>query len=354
MGLRKRIFKRKVLILSFIGVCFLSGCGQEYGSGPLSEAADNRVTEENDINYSENMAETEEDEEEDALETAVNMKEEYIRYNGNDEIDLLRAMHRCASDGEKIYLAYGEPDLYVMPMGADEHSRVYIDNPKEMDICHVAMDPYGRIHLLAADSDGDEWFIWRLDESGQIDKEIDISSHIETKQVPLWFLIDKEGNYYFQWMMNRNGIIIDSEGGLMHSFSPESLEIRWIYEAEAGRDGFIYLVYGDQSDTLKIGALNMETCSIKKEESSFAFPGNETFSEMSMGTDTDFLLFSPYSGIWAYDKEKGILENRKTISDLNIPQDTYFWPLTFLTDGRLLLLERTENEVHLKYIPAGE
>lgn len=222
-----------------------------------------------------------------------------------DGIDLSRAVHRCVSDGKNIYLAHGGPDLYVMPIGTDGHSPANIDNPDEMDICNIALDTYGRIHLLMAGQDNEKWFICRLDENCHVDKTIDISAYFETKHMPLWFLIDKDGTYYFKWAISRNGIVVDSEGVLKHRFTG--------------------------------------------------------------GTDTNLLLLSPYSGVWAYDYENGIMENRVPLSEIGFDPNTEFYPLTFLPDGRLILLGKTVNnnpidgvgdenfkDWLLKYIPAGK
>ncbi|MDE7224065.1 MAG: hypothetical protein K2O34_09825, partial [Acetatifactor sp.] len=118
--------------------------------------------------------------------------------------------------------------------------------------------------------------------------------------------------------------------------------------------GRIYLVYRDRDEKLEIGEFDVENCTIKREAAPLCFSGDEVFSEMSSGTDTNLLLFSPYSGVWAYDHEKGILENRVPLSDIGVTRDANFSPLTFLPDGRLLLLERSRNDTYLRYIPAGK
>jgi hypothetical protein len=79
------------------------------------------------------------------------------------------------------------------------------------------------------------------------------------------------------------------------------------------------------------------------------------------------LLFSPYSGVWVYDNEQEFLENRVPLSDIGFGLDTEFWPLSFLPDGRLLLLGQTVDTDHadnveadstkpmiLKYIPVSK
>lgn len=362
---RKRFIFGRVFILLLIGIFVLSGCRQS--DNPLAEIVDTDFTEteeekKTDSNFMITQDSSKDEENNELsealpkpLEVPVNTQAEEIQYTMEDDIEPLRALHRCIADGENIYLVYGEPDLYIMRIGADEHNRANIDNPEGLDVCNVAMDTYGRIHLLMADPNGDEWVIWRLDEDYQIEKEMDITAYFETKQVPLWFLIDKDGIYYLQWVMNRDGIILDSEGKLKQRFTLESLGTRWTYEAAVGKDGQIYFVYSDGDEKLEIGMFDAENYSINKEDSSLYFPtGSDIFSAMSSGTDTNLLLYSPYSGVWACDTETGVLENRVPLADIGFSRDTEFWPLTFLPDGRLLLLGKNGNEEYLKYLPVGK
>lgn len=362
------VFWLNTFIILFIIITALSGCGQKdnfFADTTNLDSTETKYAECEDEKSDKNIVQTEEkaeDNEDDGhtenlirpLEVSVNTQAEDIYYRSEDDIDMLRAMRRCASDGENIYLVYGEQDLYVMPIGGDEHNRVNIDNPEGLDVCNIAMDTYGRIHLFMTDSNGERGMIWRLDESYQIDKVIDISAYLETRQIPGWFLIDKDGTYLLQWSGNRDGIIIDSEGVLKHRYTPQSLGVKWIYQVAVSKDGRFFLVHGYMDEELKIGELDVESCSIKKEDSPLCFSSDETFSAMSGGTDTNLLLFSPYSGVWACDPENGVLENRVPLSDIDFGKDTEFWPLTFLADGRLLLLGKTGNNSVLKYIPAGK
>ena len=159
---------------------------------------------------------------------------------------------------------------------------------------------------------------------------------------------------FLQWVLSRDGVIIDSEGTLKHRFTLESLDTRWTYEAAVGKDGLIYVIYNDWDEKVRIGEFDVESCSIIKEDSPLYFSRDEIFNGMSRGTDTNLLLFSRYSGIWAYDPEKGILENRVPLSDMGLTRDAESFPLTFLPDGRFVLLEGSKDGLHIKYIPAGK
>ena len=71
--------------------------------------------------------------------------------------------------------------------------------------------------------------------------------------------------------------------------------------------------------------------------------------------------------MWAYDYDNGSMENRVPLSEIGFDPNTEFYPLTFLPDGRLILLGKTVNnnpidgvgdenfkDWLLKYIPAGK
>lgn len=361
MYLKKLICKKSLILTLFSILLLLSGCGKEQKFAAVN--SERCVEESGTTNEKiEDKKESDEANEmpEEVSEVVVNTQALDVSFYCEDGIDPLRAIHRCVADGGNIYLAYTESDLYMMPLGGEKHLPVGIDNPNKMKVCHVTIDFYGRIHLLMANQDYDEWYIWRLDENNQVDSIIDISTYCETIYIPNWFFIDKEGFYYLQWPMDRSGIILDSNGIMLHKTTPETLGLSWIYEASLGKDGSVYIVYSNGENRLEIGELDMKNGTVKNMDSSLTFPSDEVFTVMAAGTDTNLLLFSPYSGVWAYDKEKGILEKRVAISDIGYESHMEYWALTFLPDGRLLALGQTFNdasakdeEVLMKYIPAG-
>lgn len=366
MSKKAFILKKTAFTIVLMGTLVLSGCGKsdeliigtgdEHLNGGISETHEEVIAEGNENSESsENLFQT--------LEATVNTEGEDVLYYIKDGVDPARAIHRCQSDAENIYLAYGEPDLYVMSIGADEHHKANIDNPEELDVCSVAMDTYGRLHLLMRRDNNEEWFIWQLGENYRIDRVLDISAYFENKQMPRWFFIDKDGNYFLQWLFDRNGILLNSEGELRDRFTLESLGINWTYEAAVGRDGQIYLLYTMGDNNFVIGRLDVESCSIEDGVLLPELLNSDTFSQMSAGTDTNLLLFSPVTGVWAYDNESGIIKNRVPVSDIDFGDNMEFWPLNFLADGRLLLVGAHINngqtddilaERFFKYIPVGE
>ncbi|MCL2253729.1 MAG: hypothetical protein FWC09_04720 [Lachnospiraceae bacterium] len=273
---------------------------------------------------------------------------------------LLSNPHSYYTDGEKLYFltALG---FYSMPIGTDELAPINIEIPEGMDVYNFALDRYGRMHLIIAERDEDEFFIWRLDENYQVDKVIDISAYIETIQMPRWhrwFMVLDDGTYYIQWGMVQDGIIVSSDGELMHTFTLESLGIGWVRQVAVGKDGYIYIVCGSQEDNRKIVKLDTSKCLIEDVNPALYFPGGELFRTMSGGTDTNLLLYSIYSGVWACDTESGILENRVSLTDigLGLDNDSDLWKLIILPDGRLFVSARSvdgDAVIH-KYIPVGK
>ncbi|MCM1119132.1 MAG: hypothetical protein NC543_07200 [bacterium] len=373
----------KAGILLLIGLLALSGC--EHNDNLSPDTAPNYVKEETNTSDTETVAqvetessdtgetveaesgeteETAKTESSDVPEPSENLPEpiqipestemEEFLYPSEDALWRGQSLHRNKSYGENIYFAYGEPYLGVMSIGSDKAEQADIDNPEGMVICHVAVDAYGRVHLIVTNNDSAEWFIWQLNESYQVEKVIDISGYFEVNQVPYWFLIDKDGTYYLQWLLSRDGVILDSEGDLIHRIFLKSFATRWTYEAAVGKNGRIYLVYRDGDEGIRIGEFDTESGTIKKEESKLCFSRDELFSEMASGTDTNLLLYSPTSGVWAFDEEKDILENRVKLSDVDLSGGKEFWPVTFLSDGRLLLQEKRGKDKYLRYIPAGK
>lgn len=301
-------------------------------------------------------------------EIPINLEEKEIYYDGEEYADLLASHPICISNGENIYLA-SQQKMYSMQIGTAEIHPIDIDIPDGLEIYNFAFDGYGRMHMLLVDCLKNEYYIYRLDENYQINKIIDISKYTEEKPMPIWFLIQKDGYYFIQWSLNRNGIIVDSDGVLKHRFTLESLGTQWTRQAALGKDGQIYLIYENQDGEWEIGKINMKNCTIENENTELCFSNSELFTAASSGTDTKLLLLSPYSGVWAYDMESGIMENRATRSDIDagFESGSEFWLSIFLPDGRICLLGEADSNnrmgvaydkssVHLlfKYIPMGK
>ena len=367
MKLRKTNKHKKHLVLGILlSTLLLTGCAKTTND-PLEvpakkqsvEQENNQETEE--LVPSQSTKETQGSQTEPAEEStaSVNTTREEVSYCCEDGIDLSRAEHRCASDGANLYLAYTETDLYVLAAGETKHKPVGLKNPAELLVCNVTIDTEGKIHLLMATPELDKWYIWQLDEGFQLENELSITSYFDKNRIPLWFMVDKDGYYYMQWIEDRWGLILDEDGTLIHETTSASLGANWIYEAAVGKDGFIYVVYGWKGNTKKIGTLDPKLGSLRQDGIILKIPETDTFSAMAAGTDTEILLYGPYCGVWSYDSQKRIFEQRIKPEDIGYSGDMDFRPLGFQADGRFVTVggamesNARIRDLLLKYIPAG-
>ena len=361
----KFFFKKKKAFIAYIASIFiLYGCGLREDN-LSSETIENYTDNEIGMEYAENEVKDKDFNESPEvllkpLMIPINTKAEEIHIYNKEHLEILSNTFIYNTDGEKIYFltALG---FYLVPIGTDDVNSINIEIPEGMDVCNFALDRYGRMHLIIAERDKEEFFICRLDENFQVDKTIDISAYVETIQNPRWlrwFMVLHDGTYYIQWSMDQDGIIVSSDGELMHKFTLDSLGIGWVRQVAVGKDGYIYIVCGSKEDNRKIVKLDTNNCLIEDVNPSLYFHGGERFRTMSGGTDTNLLLYSIYSGAWACDTESGILENRVSLTDigLGLDNDSDLWKLIILPDGRLFVSARSvdgDAVIH-KYIPVGK
>jgi hypothetical protein len=115
----------------------------------------------------------------------------------------------------------------------------------------------------------------------------------------------------------------------------------------------------------------MENGSIENINTAIYFQGDENFAALAPGTDTNLLLCSLYSGVWAIaplqqntdfsannrgeqlDTDNGVLENRVPLAEIGI--EIGETPVGFLPDGRLLIIKPQADggSSLFKYVPAG-
>ena len=114
---------KKGLNIFLIILFALSGCGHNETSLPDANAktkeeihTESLDTEETaTVEYGDRIQQLESTPIPEPLAVPVNTERKDILYHGTDDIDISLSMHRCESDGENIYLVYGdagELDLY--------------------------------------------------------------------------------------------------------------------------------------------------------------------------------------------------------------------------------------------------
>jgi len=378
MYVQNVILKKKTFISLLIGICLLCACGQSVdgnvdGDIFAEEAAVNHLEKGNPIPIKTGDGKINDigDPSMDSpkpFDIPVNTTAEEFHYHAVGNADPLSGTPGTKSDGKNIYLLT-DHSFYEMPIGTDETRPLDIEVPAGMEVYNFALDGHGRIHLLIAQRDMGEYYIWRLDGGYQAEKTIAISDYYTDSAYdrPRWFLVLDDGTYYIQWPLEQDGIIVSSEGALKHSFTLESLGIGWVKQVTVGRDGHIHIAHGIWEEKVEIVMLDTDSGSVINENPDLLFPYDEIFFAMSGGTDTNLLLYSIYSGAWAFDAERGVMENRVSLADIRsgFSREAEFWPRIFLPDGRLFLVGASADDnadnaaadnapLLIKYIPVGK
>lgn len=302
------------------------------------------------------------------IEIQVNREEKEINYVCNEQEVSLR---KCVTNGENIYLLQAadyteKPSLYEMKIGEEKTKKLDIQMPENLEICNLTVDIDGNLHLLLntyedKTKEQSDWQIWVLDNEYNVVKQLDVSAAFEGKTYqPNGFYIDKLDCYYIQgrWDMVPS-MVLDSQGVLCNILDSEALGIESVQSVGRGKDGKIYLVYGgDRAGT--IGVLDGTAGSMEKEYEQI-LPENDTyFLEIEAGTDTDLLLFSATSGLWAYNMQDNNLSHRVEMEEKVVPINTVILYRRILQDGRLLIIENILEDNgdlkyrNFKYIAGGE
>lgn len=337
--------KGSASVITLISIFLLSGCGQDVNStnseanSPVESVVEHIVEE---AVFSPPSDKTENPESVEVVPAPL-----VIPVNRNAE-DIYLSDHiyfvpPCVSDGENLYfrkdalLGDEKPGLYVMPVGGDEIRLADIDIPVGMDIAELAIDAYGNLHLLIQNRSDEILFIRQYNADLQVEKEIDIAEYTDEFRKPNHFLVNRDGTYYIHWKYQNTGLIVDNVGKLLHKFSAESLGLGWVTAAGVGSDDEFYLVHDTDDMKPKIARFDIDSLTVEIDKLSLELPEEELFTLISVGIDTELLLYSETSGVWVYDIDTGILENRIPLSVNSWGYYSQFYNLAFLPDGRLLL-----------------
>ena len=353
---------KKICLAVLLGMFCICACtfNEESGDFPGPVKSDDNISGEADVpitnttNDENGMQVAENVENSQYLDVPLNTKAEEISY-----VDDTIFVSPFISDGKDLFLrldsyAYmGKAGFYTMPVSSEGGERVELDFPEGADIGNLAIDTYGRVHLLITDRDNEKHVVWRLDDKLQIEKHIDISGYSNESRKPSYFMIDKDDTFYVYWGLNEELLVVDSEGAFESRFTPESLGIKHIQSIGIGKDGHLYIAY-ENDGRVNIGKLGAGRDQIVNANPDISFPNDENITMISRGTDTDMLIYGTYGGVWACDIENGSIENRVPISDIGFGADADFYR-SFLPDGRLLIntYDHDTNQVFFKYIPVG-
>ena len=288
----------------------------------------------------------------------ISDEESIVDYEG----DFFRKSVFCTG-GEMIYICGIDPidgSYFIggMPKEGDRFSKLPVEIPENMRVFGMAVDSQERCHLLLMSTEkikiNDEELdqitfetsdIWIIDKEGSLEKKIDVSEVFATEQRrPFCFVIDYEGNYYFE-----------SHEEMIKLFPDGSVDMRLSCGGEieaigCGRSGKMYYIYRNREGTDMLDMLQED--SIADIQIELPDVGTQ-YSLLTAGTDTEVFIYNIDGGIYTYESDADTVELRLPISELPVSGESAV-NSGFLGDGRLCLMIYEGEKIVFYYIPVGK
>lgn len=272
-------------------------------------------------------------------------------------------------DFVKSVFAVGNTMLYVcgiktggdyffgcMQREENEFREFTIEMDEGMRAFNMVVDEQGRCHILWMSVEkvetGDQIVdcityekscITIVDSQGILQKEIDVSDlFLYGYTRPFCFIVDREGNYYFEY--KKEVVQIRNDGTQGSVFSCDG----WIEGIGMGKSGNIYCTYQSENGERRLGLLDknmISPCEIQLPQSDAVYAG------VYAGTDTELLIFNKESGILAGDASHMEIRVSDSVLPIKGPEIAGYG---ILSDGRICLMEQGNKSTVFYYVPAGK
>ena len=248
----------------------------------------------------------------------------------------------------------GEYFLGCMQMEEDIFQEFTVEMDEGMRAFNITVDAQGRCHILwmsvekyeAGNQTADrityeKSCITIVDNKGTLEKEIDVTDLFSSGyRRPFCFVVDREGNYYFE---QESEIIQIKKNGTLGTIIGCDGSIQGI---GLGKSGAVYCTYQREDGERGLGKLEENTFfsyELQLPQSDASYAG------IYAGNDSELLLFSKETGVFACDGE--YIENRVSEAELPI-KGADITGYGMLSDGRICILEQTDECTVFYYIPS--
>ena len=342
-----------VFLTVFVLMIFAYGCA---GHSSESQNVNENKVEDNNGGAEEIPAEGEKNDEEviPSADVEVSDKSAVVPYSGEEF--------------EKSVFAVGDTMLYICgikPDGAyflgcmqreeDIFREFTIEMDEDMRAFNMAVDRQGRCHILwmsvekfeAGGQSADRITyeksrITIVDNTGKLEKEIDVTDLFSAGyKRPFCFVVDRDGNYYFEH--DKELVQIRNDG------TPGNVILcdGWVEGIGIGKSGTLYCTYQQENGERRLGRIEEGMlCTIDVQ-----FPQSKaSYAGVYAGTDSELFIFNKESGVFAFDGDD--LKTRVAETELPIkgPEIAGYG---ILSDGRLCIMEQKDGTVFY-YVPAGK
>lgn len=287
--------------------------------------------------------------------TEVSDKSITISYVGEDFIKSVFAV-----GGNMLYVYGMKPNgnyfLGCMQKEGNVFQELDVDMDEDMRAFNMVIDKQNRCHILwmsiEKDVFNDQSFdrityekseITIVNSEGKLEKKIEVSDIFSSEQSrPICFVVDEEGNYYFE---NGKEIVQILSDGTQGKVGVCNGIIEGI---GTGKSGIIYCIYHKESGARELAKLEEGSLHPCYEELPNA---NAIYAGVYAGTDSELLLFNKDSGILAYDGEG--VQIRVPGTELPVSR-SMINGYGILSDGRTCIMTQAEGTTTFYYIPSGK
>lgn len=296
-------------------------------------------------------------EEESLPDTAVEVSDKYLTvyYEGDDFVKSVftaggTMLYVCGiNPNGNFFLGYmqKEEDIFhEFDVDIDEDMRAFNMVIDRQNCCHILWMSIEKYVLNGQGFDRityEKSYITIIDSEGKLKKEIDVSDVFSSEQRrPSCFIVDEEGNYYFENDKNLVQILSSGTQGQVTACNGR------IEGIGMGKSGDIYCVYQKESGEKELARLEesgIVPCDTEIPRADAIYAG------IYAGTDSELLLFNKDSGIFIYDGKE--IEMRVPGTELPV-SGSMINGYGILSDGRLCIMTQEEGNTIFYYIPSGK
>ena len=265
-----------------------------------------------------------------------------------------------SAGGDKLCIVGLKPDLTYFwgSMNCEEEyfQEADIGLQENLRAFNMVVDTHSRCHVLCMSVENtvidgeplsritfEKSYIVIIGRNCEIENVIDVSDiFAKEKNRPFCFVVDHDGNYYFE---NGKKIIcipndLSSSSTVVCDGIIEGIGI--------GKSGHLYCTYIDEDHGRKLGYLESGEIVYRADLPDV----KAAYVNISAGTDTDVFMYNKAGGVYAYDFDNNAIELRIPSEELPISgQDVCGYG--FMGDGRLCLMTQQEKTIFY-YIPVGK
>ncbi len=331
---------KTVAILLFL--IFLSGCGAENtNQEEVDWESKESIVSEEDVMSSQEI---------DIME--ISSESETVYYTGES---FEKSIFETGSDMIYVYGMKDDGEYFLgnMKIGDSVFQEFTVEMEEDMRAFNMVVDENGNCHILWMSIEevvfndqrlhaitNKKSLITIVDREGTSLKEIDVTEVFSTTyERPFSFIVDREGNYYFESMQSIVQIL--NNGSLGNVITCEGT----IEGIGIGKSGSLYATYRLDSGETWLGKIEDATSCMSKVQMPQAIA---IYKGIYPGIQSELLFMNKSNGIYIYEDDR--IEQSVSVVELPVSNEEILG-YGLLSDGRFCLLHQSEAESVFYYIP---